>query len=258
MPSTKGIAFAATAVLLSACSVPDEPTDIHDPYERTNRAIHAYNKGSDRAFFRPVSQFYGKSVPAGVRRSLTNAAANLDTPRSVVNDVLQGDIEDAVHNTFRFLINTTIGVFGLFDPAGNSFGIEPRETGFGDTLAVWGVQEGAYLELPLFGPSTERDAVGQIVDILANPINTVLPDDGDTIASLTSFPSVFNSRYEYADTVDSILYESEDSYTQLRLFYLDSRRFELAGQTFAGNAFDPYEDLYDEVYEGLYDEFSGN
>ena len=242
------------ALALAGCSVPSEPTDIHDPYERMNRAVHAYNKGSDRVFFRPVSQAYGKNVPEQVRTSLSNAAANLDTPRSVANNLLQGNIESAVHNTFRFLLNTTIGVFGIFDPAAGSFGLEPRDSGFGDTLAVWGTPEGAYLELPLFGPSNERDAVGRFVDILANPIGSVLPDDGETIASLTSFPSVFNSRYEFADTVDGILYDSADSYVQLRLFYLESRRFELSGQTSAGNAFDPYEDLYDEVYEGLYDE----
>ena len=249
-----GVVPAVAVAFLAGCSVPSEPTDIHDPYEGMNRAFHAYNKGSDRVFFRPVSQAYGKNVPSQVRRSLSNAAANLDTPRSVANNLLQGNIENAVHNTFRFFINTTIGVFGLFDPASGSFGIEERDTGFGDTLAVWGAPEGAYLELPLFGPSNERDAIGQVVDILANPISSLLPEDGDTIASLTSFPSVFNSRYEFADTVDSILYDSADSYVQLRLFYLQSRRFELSGQTSAGNAFDFYEDLYDEVYEGLYDD----
>jgi phospholipid-binding lipoprotein MlaA len=239
---------------LAACSVPDSPAEIHDPYEKANRASHAFNKGADRVFFRPASRAYGNVLPNRVRTSLSNAAANLDTPRSVVNDVLQGQGEDAVHNSFRFLINTTMGIFGLFDPA-SGFGLEPRETGFGDTLAVWGAPEGAYIELPLLGPSTERDAVGRFVDILANPISTVL-DGGDAkIAASTSLPSVLNSRYEFSETVDGILYESADSYAQLRLFYLESRRFELSGQISTGNPFDPYEDLYDEVYEGLYDEF---
>lgn len=254
MQRITGIIAIVAAVGLSACSVPDTPGEVHDPYEKANRASHAFNKGADRVFFRPASHVYGTVVPNRVRTSLSNAAANLDTPRSVINDVLQGQGEDAVHNTFRFLINTTMGIFGLFDPA-SGFGLEPRETGFGDTLAVWGAAEGAYIELPLLGPSTERDAVGRFVDILANPIGSVLGDDGDEIAATTSFPSVLNSRYEYAETVDGILYDSADSYAQLRLFYLESRRFELSGQTSAGNAFDPYEDLYDEVYEGLYDEF---
>jgi len=239
---------------LSACSKPDTPGAIHDPYEPINRASHAVNKGADRIFFRPVSQGYGTVVPKPVRQGLSNAASNLDTPRSILNDLLQGNLDDAGHNTVRFLVNSTLGVFGIFDPATSDFGLEERETGFGDTLAVWGASEGAYLELPLFGPSNERDAIGQIVDIAANPI-TFLGDEGDEIAASTSLPSVLDSRYELADTVDGILYDSADSYVQLRLFYLESRRFELSGQTSAENAFDPYENLYDEVYEGLYDDF---
>ncbi|MBT8416410.1 MAG: VacJ family lipoprotein [Silicimonas sp.] len=253
MTKRHGIPAGAILIALAACSTPDTPGDVHDPYEGANRVSHAFNKGADTLVFRPASQVYGHVVPEPARRSLSNAASNLDAPRSVVNHAFQGDAEDAIHTTFRFLINTTVGIFGLFDPA-IAFGLEPRRTGFGDTLAVWGTPEGAYVELPLFGPSTERDAVGQFVDVLANPIG-FMGDDGEEISATTSIPSVLNSRYEFAETVDGILYDSADSYAQLRLFYLESRRFELSGQGSAGNAFDPYEDLYDEVYEGLYDEF---
>ncbi|NNE80035.1 MAG: VacJ family lipoprotein [Silicimonas sp.] len=239
---------------ISGCSTPENPGDIHDPYERINRVSHAVNKGADRVFFKPASEGYGSIVPKPVRSSLSNVASYLDTPRTVMNDVLQGNIENAGHSTFRFVINSTIGVFGLFDPATSDFGLEERETGFADTLAVWGAPAGAYLELPLFGPSTERDATGLAADILANPLS-VFSDHGTELAAATSFPSVLNSRHEFGDTVDSILYESADSYAQLRLYYLDSRQFELSGQTSAENAFAPYEDLYEEVYEGLYDGF---
>lgn len=253
MPKPLGMSGLFAAMAISACSVPDTPTEIHDPYEGVNRATHAFNKGTDRVFFRPVSQVYGHILPERARTSLSNAASNLDEPRSMVNHILQGEGEDAIHSGFRFLLNSTLGVFGLFDPA-TAFGLEQRETGFGDTLAVWGAQEGAYLELPLFGPSTERDAVGQFVDILANPIS-VFGSDAEEVAAATALPSVLNSRYAYTETVDGILYDSADSYAQLRLFYLESRRFELSGQGSAGNAFDPYENLYDDVYGGLYDEY---
>lgn len=254
LPSDRLAVLALSALVLSACSVPETPTDVHDPYERMNRHFHATNKVSDRIFFRPASQVYGTLVPRPVRTGLSNAADNLNGPRNVVNDFLQGQPEDAGHNLFRFLVNTTIGLFGFFDPAGSSFGLEERDTGFGETLAVWGAPEGAYLELPLFGPSTERDAAGTLVDVLTNPV-TLFSDEGGRVAAVTSLPSVLNSRYELAETVDGILYESADSYAQLRLFYLESRRFELGGQTSAENAFAPYQNLYDEVYEGIYDEF---
>lgn len=254
LPFHRFTVMVVLALVVAGCSTPETPGEIHDPYEPVNRFFHDTNKTTDRLFFRPASQAYGNVIPAPVRRGLSNASANLNGPRNVVNNFAQGNIEDAGHNLMRFLVNTTIGVFGIFDPASGSFGLEERDTGFGDTLAAWGAQEGAYLELPLFGPSTERDAVGQVVDLIANPIDSVF-DQGADIAAATSFPSVLNSRFELADTVDSILYDSADSYVQLRLFYLESRRFELSGQTSAENAFDPYENLYDEVYEGLYDEF---
>ncbi|MGR3512830.1 MAG: MlaA family lipoprotein [Paracoccaceae bacterium] len=253
LPFDPNIGLLVACLTLAACSA-GAPGEINDPYEGTNRAVHAVNKGADRVFFRPASQVYGTVVPKPVRQGLSNASANLSGPRSVVNDALQGDVEGAVHNLTRFLVNSTIGVFGLFDFASSDFGLEARDTGFGDTLAVWGAREGAYLELPLFGPSTERDAVGQVVDIFTNPLDGVF-DEATEIATATSFPSVLNSRFELADTVDGILYDSADSYAQLRLFYLESRRFQLSGQTSAENAFDPYENLYEEVYEGIYDEF---
>lgn len=252
LKNLKNLTATGCILAITACSVPQEPTDIHDPYESVNRVSHAVNKGADRVFFRPVSKVYGTAVPSPVRTSLSNVASNLDTPRSMVNDILQGDIEGAGHNFFRFLMNTIFGLGGLLDPA-TDMGLEERETGFGETLHVWGASEGAYLELPLFGPSNERDAVGQVADIIMNPL-TFLGDDGAEAAAASSFPSVLNSRYELGESVDGILYDSADSYVQLRLFYLQNRRFQLSGQASADNAFAPYEDLYEEVYIDLYDD----
>ncbi|CAN0598227.1 unnamed protein product, partial [Ectocarpus sp. 12 AP-2014] len=118
----RNIAAAASLVVLTACSAPKPGEDINDPYEGANRVSHALNKGADAVIFRPASQVYGTIAPRPVRTSLSNAADNLDTPRSIVNGILQGDAEGAIKNTFRFLINSTVGVFGLFDPA-KDFGI---------------------------------------------------------------------------------------------------------------------------------------
>lgn len=254
LPNPSVIVVIAFSLLLSACAGSGTPSDVSDPFEPMNRVSHEVNKGADRLFFRPASRGYGSIAPEPVRRGLSNAAANLSVPRSAINDLLQGNVENAGHNISRFLVNTTIGVLGIFDPAASDFGLDDRETGFADTLAVWGTGEGVYLELPLFGPSTSRDAFGLAVDIVTNPISNILPS-GPEIAAFTSFPSVLNSRYEFGDTVDAILYDSADSYAQMRLFYLETRRFQLSGQTSAENAFDPYENLYEEVYEGLYDDF---
>ncbi len=227
-------------------------TDVHDPYESVNRATHRVNVELDRSALRPASQIYGTLVPDPVRRSVDNVAGNLSMPSAVMNKALQGDIEGAVLNTARFAVNMTLGLFGLFDPA-SDMGLEARDTGFADTLAVWGANEGAYVVLPVFGPSTERDTAGLVVDILTNPVGALLgPKLGDEAEDATfdlRVATTLNDRYQLTETIDGILYESADSYAQLRLFYLDSRRFSLGATTDASA-----DVLYDGLYEGLYDE----
>jgi len=240
-------AIVAGALLLAACSVPDTPAEIHDPHESYNRVMHNVNTSFDTVALRPASQVYGNVVPQPVRTRLDNASRNLGLPAALVNKLLQGKIEEAAENGFRFAINSTLGLFGLFDPA-QDFGLEENEAGFGDTLAVWGVPEGAYVVLPLFGPSTERDSVGFVVDIATNPVGALFGSDAKDANIGLTVTERLNFRYSFSQTVDSILYDSADSYAQLRLFYLDNRRFQL-GQITDDGISDPYGDLYDGLYE---------
>lgn len=250
--SARAIGFALIYAALAACSTGVPGADVHDPFESVNRATHRVNLELDRSALRPASQVYGTLIPAPVRQSVDNVGDNLGVPTSVMNNLLQGNIGDALHNTARFAVNTTLGLLGLFDPA-SDMGLEERDTGFGETLAVWGANEGAYLVLPVVGPSTERDTAGLVVDILTNPIGTVLGAKWGTEAEENNLSftaaSIVNDRYELTETIDGILYESADSYAQLRLFYLDSRRFALGTA-----AQDTTDDLYGDLYEGLFDE----
>ncbi len=232
-------AAAAAVCFVAACTTPTGPAEIFDPYETTNRRFFANNKAVDRAVLRPVSRAYGTALPEPVRRSAANFALNFDTPRHVVNDVLQGNAEDAVHNLFRFILNSTLGVAGLFDPA-TSFGLTARESDFGETLHVWGTQEGAYLVLPVFGPSTERDAAGRVIDFALNPLSFVLPADRAWIGPTTTAVDIVDTRYRLGTSIDSILYESADSYAQARTIYLQNRRFQLGASG---------EDIYVDPYE---------
>ena len=238
-----------TVALLGACGDGARQGEFYDPYEEQNRAVHAENKSLDKGLVRPVANGYGKYVPDPVRRSVSNFASNLSLPGMVVNDLLQFQLDDAISNTSRFLFNSTIGLAGLFDPA-SSIGITERSSDFGETMHVWGVGEGHYIELPLLGPSTERDTIGMVADLALNPLNYVLPGLEAGLATGASAASTLDKRYRFTDTVDSVLYESADSYAQARLLYLQNRRFTL-GDTGAG-ADDPYADPYADPYDDPY------
>lgn len=232
---------------LGACStgVPDE-NGVFDPYESANRQVHAFNRGLDSVILRPSSSVYGSVIPEPARDAVSNFSGNLDLPRVVLNDVLQFKLDDAVHNTFRFAVNSTFGIGGLFDPA-SDMGLTERDSDFGETLHVWGAGEGAYVELPAFGPSTERDAIGKAVDFVINPTRFVLDPPESHVATGATVAKLVGDRYDYSSFVDEILYESADSYAQGRLIYLLNRRFEL-GTTEAEPYNDPYLDPYEDPY----------
>lgn len=236
----RALAALVLAASLAGCAAAPPVDGINDPYEAQNRKAHAFNRGIDRIVLRPTSNAYGTIVPGPVRDGVGNFASNLNQPGTFLNHVLQGQGEDAVHTFFRFAINTTFGIGGIFDPA-TGMGLPARKTDFGETLHAWGAGEGAYLEVPFVGPTTGRDFTGQIVDILMNPTMLAMEGDEATVAFGARVASRFGDRYRYSDFIDSVLYESADSYAQARLLYLQNRRFQL-GQQDEADVYDPYED----------------
>lgn len=243
---------AAVAVLsvLSACGPAPVPSGINDPNEANNRQVHEFNRGVDRALLRPTANTYSSILPEPIENGVTNFAQNLDAPGDVVNNVLQLRLGKAAENTLRFAINTTLGIGGLFDPA-TALGVAGDPTDFGETLHVWGVEEGEYAEVPFIGPTTGRDTLGLVVDVALNPVRLALPSPESYYATGASIASGLSNRARFGDTVDSILYESADSYAQARLLYLQNRRFEL-GQTAGGDDAgfeDPYADFEDPYAE---------
>lgn len=232
----------AVLAMLAACAPAPAPLDLNDPDEAKNREIHAFNSALDTAFLRPAGIALTEVLPQPMLRGVSNFAANLDLPGAVLNDVLQLRLGRAVENTLRFAINTTIGVGGLMDPA-SALGVLGDPTDFGETLHVWGVAEGAYGELPLLGPTTDRDALGTMVDLALNPLRLIVPQDLGWVPLSAEALSLVADRGRYLETFDSILYDSADSYAQARLLYLQNRRFEL-GIAAAEAYDDPYEDPY--------------
>jgi phospholipid-binding lipoprotein MlaA len=241
-------ALMAVTLALAGCGPATSTVGISDPYEAQNRAVHAFNVALDKNVVRPVATSTTEVLPPEVLQGVVNFSDNLALPGWVANDILQLKLGDAVENSGRFVINTTIGVLGIFDPASVA-GAMGKETDFGETLFVWGVPEGNYVELPVLGPSTDRDAFGRGVDFLFDPLRLVLPCNTllnvglpciNRLGTYAWAASNIADRGRYSDTYDSILYDSADSYAQTRLLYLDNRRFNLGEAPSESSFEDPY------------------
>jgi phospholipid-binding lipoprotein MlaA len=230
---------------LAACANGSRDVNgVYDPHETRNRKVHQANVALDQGFVGPASRGYGKGVPEPVRQGVDNFAGNLSVPGDVVNNVLQLRLGKAAHNTARFAINSTIGILGVFDPA-KLIGLDGRPSDFGETLYVWGVPEGAYVELPILGPSTERHAVGRVVDYALNPMRYLIDTPESNYARAAGVLELANDRSQYDALIQETIYNSADSYAQARQLYLQNRRFTL-GDTQDEDYFDPYEDPYAE------------
>lgn len=155
------VLLAAALIALAGCTIAKPRTD--DPWEKFNRKVYNFNDKVDRAVIRPTAVAYRKVTSPNVRRVLSNFFANIRMPITIANDALQGEIKDALKGTGRFVINTTVGFLGFFDPA-SKLRLPSQETDFAATLAKWGVGEGPYLVLPLIGSTTARDVWRMPVD----------------------------------------------------------------------------------------------
>lgn len=148
-----------TVIICTGCSsVPKEgyQRDVHDPYETFNRKSYRFTDEIDRRLFEPIADIYIEYVPEAVQRPVNNFYRNLSYPSVILNSFLQGKIRQGFSDTLRFLINSTIGIGGLADMAGH-MGFQEHNEDFGQTLAVWGMNSGSYLFIPVYGPSTRRD-----------------------------------------------------------------------------------------------------
>ncbi|MBT5675048.1 MAG: VacJ family lipoprotein [Rhodospirillaceae bacterium] len=209
------------------------PEEISDPLEGINRAIFFVNGGLDTILVRPIAWVYGNYVPPFAKQRVSNFFTNLNAPVVFANDLLQFEFEDAAETSARFLINSTIGLAGLFDVA-SEIGLEPHEADFGQTLHTYGVGPGPYLVLPLLGPSNLRDGFGRAVDTLLNPLTWLLePEENLIIAGAKGLVQ----REELLESLDAVRETSVDYYAALRSLYYQNRAVEL------GRGVDPEQDI---------------
>ena len=207
--------------------------NVNDPFESVNRNIFKFNNNLDDYFFKPVAKGWRK-IPDIPRKPLTNLATTAKTPISLANAVLQLNKQSIGNIIGRFLINMTFGLGGLFDVAStDSFGnITEVEEDFGQTLAVWGVPDGPYVMLPIFGPSSVRDAFGLGVDTITNPLSFGYRMNGIGLEARLSGPVVrgVSTREKYLDYLDEMKEGSLDFYATMRSLYRQKRRKDISGE----------------------------
>lgn len=188
----------------------------NDPIEPVNRAIFSFNDFLQRLIIRPLAELYVLMLPDMVRDGVRNVLSNIRTPVVLANDILQGEGGRALETTQRFFINTTMGVGGFFDAA-DKMGIKVHDEDFGQTLAVWGIGEGFYLVLPLFGPSNPRDAVGKLGDFYLDPVSQWSANtDRDEITYARTLVSGVDSFSRVMDELQKLKDTSIDYYAAVR------------------------------------------
>jgi phospholipid-binding lipoprotein MlaA len=245
-----GVAVAAT-VAVGGCATAPDPSDteataefeaINDPFEPLNRTTFGLNQALDAMFLRPWADFYRILIPPPMREGIHNILTNLRSPVVLANDLLQGEWDRAATTTGRFLVNSTLGVGGIGDPA-SDFGLTYHNEDFGQTLAVWGVPEGPYLVLPVLGPSNPRDAVGLAVDsTIIDPIGLVGtfgwdPEWLSTMAYARIGMTALDARAQNIEELDDLQKSSLDFYAALRSLYRQYRLAEIyQGQPPPGEA----------------------
>ena len=197
--------------------------EIYDPLEPINRAIFSFNNVLDKIILEPAAKGYRK-LPSPVQSGISNFLSNLKMPIVVLNQILQGQGKNAIESSGRFVINSTVGVFGLVDVA-EKMGLEEKDEDFGQTFATWGVGDGFYLILPIFGPSNLRDAAGTFMTYTLDPVNAYLVSEGEAWAvPIRMTASAVDYRSKIIDEVNALRINSVDYYAAVRSSYYQNRK----------------------------------
>jgi phospholipid-binding lipoprotein MlaA len=205
---------------------------VKDCFEPLNRATFALNQGLDKVIFKPVAKAY-RVLPSPVRKGASNALTNLSSLVTIPNNILQGEFSKAGVNTGRFLINTTVGIVGIFNVAGKIGFPEYEKEDYGQTMGAYGIGPGCYLVLPVLGPSTVRDSVGSLANVVGGD-----PWYNVTVANNTQHFSDFDYwstrvatgidfRAKNIDSFENLEKNSMDFYASVRSLYLQDRQMKI-------------------------------
>jgi phospholipid-binding lipoprotein MlaA len=218
--ATASSAFSCllAVAVLSGCATAKNPKD---PIEPFNRGVYQFNETVDRYALKPVAQGYRAVVPPPVRGGVTNVFGNFRDVTSAINNLLQLKVGTALSDVARVAVNSTIGILGVFDVAGH-IGLDKHDEDFGQTLGWWGVPDGPYLVLPIFGPSTVRDSVGLVGDYFTDPQFFLIEESPYTWIALGT--RIVNFRANLLEAERIFNQAAIDRYAFLRDAYLQRRR----------------------------------
>jgi phospholipid-binding lipoprotein MlaA len=242
MQTLQRLSVPLALLMLSGCAAAPAKRDPRDPWERVNRATYTFNDHLDRAIAKPVARTYQKVTPEFMRTGVSNFFDNLNYTTVVVNDLLQGKVVYFFSDTGRFVMNSTLGMAGLLDPA-SAAGLERRQTDFGVTLGKWGIGGGPYLVLPILGPSSVRDAVGRGGDVFTTAPYWVL---NKWQGAVVWTANTVDTRYRLLGT-EKLLENTYDRYAFLRNAYLQRRDFLVHGNKASSQEQEEEEKMLDEL-----------
>ena len=211
----------------------NNPSEIKECWEGFNRAAFSLNKGLDKIIFKPISSVY-RNLPTPIKNGASNSLNNLSNVVTIPNNILQGEFRKAGVNTGRFIINTTIGILGIFDVAKEMGFSEYEKEDYGQTLAVWGVGPGCYIVLPVLGPSTLRDTAGSFINVMGgDPYYNVSAHGNNHYLDrsdymLTKTVSAIDFRSKTIDSFDNLEKNSLDFYASVKSLYLQDRQRKIA------------------------------
>ncbi len=240
------ILVLTTLIFTTNCSVNnsnivDKTPEAEDPWENLNRDTFAFNQKFDKYLLAPLAKGYRLILPTEIRTGVRNFLSNLSEPWSSINSALQGDFKNTGSTLARFVINSTIGVLGIFDVA-KEIGFEKQKEDFGQTLAVHGVGPGPYLMLPFLGPSTVRDALGKVTSLYADPVTLALErNNKDEWIWIGMALKGIDFREQNLEKIDNLNETSVDFYATLRSLYLERRNSMIRNQNI--DETDPFQEF---------------
>ncbi len=222
-------------------AVSDKNMNSEDPWENMNRGTFVFNEKFDKYLLSPLAEGYRFIFPEEIRSGVRNFLSNLSEPWTSINSALQGDLKNTGSAIARFLINSTVGLLGIFDVA-TEIGLEKQKEDFGQTLAVHGVKPGPYLVLPFLGPSTVRDAMGKVSSMFADPVTLALErNDKDEWIWIGMAMKGVDFREQNLEKIDNLNATSVDFYATLRSLYLERRNSMIRNKKIDES--DPFQDF---------------